>query len=151
SESGSQVRSCHGLQPRLPAGGELCIGGGGGEPLRGGGDGSDVDGALDREQRVVGDVVGEQVHSGQAAGRFEGGQRGRQRQARGGAHGGRQSRGAHHRQADVLGDPQRRPPPAEGLHLDHHHVGGLGAGHGVGVGGASDGLVGGDRYLGGPA
>src|SRR5699024_4259775 len=41
--------------------------------------------------------------------------------------------------------------PAERLHLDHHHVGGLGSGHGVGVGGAADGLVGGDRHLGGPA
>ena len=58
-----------------------------------------------------------------------------------------QGRGDHDRQADVLGDAQAGAHAAQRLHLEHGDVGGLQVAHPVGVGGAADRLVGGDRHV----
>ncbi len=98
-------------------------------------------------KRPAYDVVGEQLHRGQPAGVRQGRERGGQGQAHRDADAGLQGAGDHHRQADVLGDPQAGPDPAERLHLEHGDVGGLQVAHPVGVLGPADRLVGGDRHV----
>ncbi len=53
----------------------------------------------------------------------------------------------HDRQADVLGDPQAGADAAQRLHLEHRDVGGVEVADPVGVLGAPDRLVGGDRHV----
>ena len=102
---------------------------------------------VDRQQRLGGHVVGEQLHGGQPAGVGQLGQRGRQGHPGRDADAGLQRAGHHDRQADVLGDPQARAHPAERLHLEHRDVGRLEVAHPVGVLGAPDRLVRGDRHV----
>ncbi len=89
----------------------------------------------------------EQLHGGQAAGVRQLGQRRGQRDPGRDPDAGLQRRRDHHRQPDVLGDPQAGAHPAERLHLEHGDVGGLEVADPVGVGGPADRLVGGDRHV----
>ena len=75
------------------------------------------------------------------------GQRRREGHAGGDADARLDGAGDHDRQADVLGDAQAGPHPAERLHLQHRDVGGLEVADPVGVLGPADRLVGGHRHV----
>ncbi|CAB4714019.1 unannotated protein [freshwater metagenome] len=101
---------------------------------------------VDRQQRPPGQVAGQQLHGGQAAGVGQLGQGGGEGQPSRDADRRLEGRGHDDRQPDVLGDAQTGPHAAERLHLQHRDVGSLQLPHPVGVGRAADRLVGGDRH-----
>ena len=130
--------------PELPG---LRVRGAGREQIRIGVDGPDPNPPVDGDQRLSDEIVAEQPYRVQPAGIGQLRQCGGQCHAGGDPDRGLQRTGDDDRQTDLGRDPQTGADSAQRLDLEHGDVGSLLPGDQIGVGGASDGLVGSNRHV----